>query len=141
MTPLVRLLMKKAEDDWKVANDEAATAAPVWEAVGFHYQQCLEKLLKAYLVVHDFQPPRVHDLSYLLRLCSQFDPRFSACVTDSLILLDECAVNLRYEETDEITSAMMISAGHEARLLRQMILEVLVTGNDNTMSHPPEPPC
>jgi HEPN domain-containing protein len=28
----------------------------------FHCQQCAEKVLKAYLVAHEIDPPKIHDL-------------------------------------------------------------------------------
>ena len=58
---------------------------------GFTAQQAFEKLLKAWIVLADRQPPRVHDLNDLLALAGrQADPL--------LLALQVFAVEARYEE-------------------------------------------
>jgi len=58
---------------------------------GFTAQQSVEKLLKAWIVMADRQPPRVHDLMDLADLTGQLvDPR--------LLELQVFAVEARYEE-------------------------------------------
>lgn len=58
---------------------------------GFTAQQAVEKLLKAWIVLADRQPPRVHDLEDLAALAGQpVDPL--------LLALQVFAVEARYEE-------------------------------------------
>ncbi len=58
---------------------------------GFTAQQAVEKLLKAWIVLADRRPPRVHDLEDLLALAGeQLDPL--------LLELQVFAVEARYEE-------------------------------------------
>lgn len=58
---------------------------------GFTAQQAVEKLLKAWIVLADRQPPRVHDLEDLLDLAGQqVDPQ--------LLELQVFAVEARYEQ-------------------------------------------
>jgi HEPN domain-containing protein len=58
---------------------------------GFTAQQAVEKLLKAWIVLSDQQPPRVHDLMDLVELSGQkVDPR--------LLDLQVFAMEARYEE-------------------------------------------
>lgn len=58
---------------------------------GFTAQQAVEKLLKAWIVLDDRQPPQVHDLQDLLTLADQqVDPL--------LLALQVYAVEARYEE-------------------------------------------
>jgi HEPN domain-containing protein len=58
---------------------------------GFTAQQAVEKLLKAWIVLADRQPPRVHDLEDLVALAGQqLDPL--------LLELQVFAVEARYEE-------------------------------------------
>jgi HEPN domain-containing protein len=58
---------------------------------GFTAQQAVEKLLKAWIVLADRQPPRVHDLEDLFALAGQqLDPR--------LLELQVFAVEARYEQ-------------------------------------------
>ena len=58
---------------------------------GFTAQQTLEKLLKAWIVLADRQPPRVHDLAELADLAGQR-------VAPGLLALQVFAVEARYEE-------------------------------------------
>ncbi|MCP9905945.1 HEPN domain-containing protein [Cyanobium sp. BA20m-p-22] len=58
---------------------------------GFTAQQVVEKLLKAWIVLADRQPPRVHDLEDLVALAGQqLDPL--------LLELQVFAVEARYEQ-------------------------------------------
>jgi HEPN domain-containing protein len=58
---------------------------------GFTAQQVVEKLLKAWIVLSDRRPPRLHELTDLAALAAQpLDPRLAA--------LQEFAVEARYEE-------------------------------------------
>ena len=43
----------------------------------FHCQQCAEKALKAYLLHKEIDPPKIHDLNELRRLCAQEDSSFA----------------------------------------------------------------
>jgi len=57
---------------------------------GFTAQQVVEKLLKAWIVLSDRRPPRLHELTDLAALAAQpLDPRLAA--------LQEFAVEARYE--------------------------------------------
>lgn len=58
---------------------------------GFTAQQALEKLLKAWIVLADRQPPRVHDLDDLAALAHQ-------PVEPTLLALQVFALEARYEE-------------------------------------------
>jgi HEPN domain-containing protein len=48
------------------------------EISAYHAQQCAEKSLKAYLIYNDVDPPRVHDLKILCKMCREYDDTFSA---------------------------------------------------------------
>lgn len=86
----------KAEADWKGAGDLSRRRRdPLPELVCFLCQQCTEKYLKAFLLLHGQKPPRVHDLVQLLKLASLHDPslvRFLAAATP----LNAYAVQIRY---------------------------------------------
>ncbi|MFN7899474.1 MAG: HEPN domain-containing protein [Synechococcaceae cyanobacterium] len=67
---------------------EAAYPEEDW---GFTAQQAAEKLLKAWIVLADRRPPRLHELKDLAALAEQsLDPRLAA--------LQVFAVEARYEE-------------------------------------------
>ena len=51
MSSIVREWIERAESDFRVASRESAVAVdPSYDAVCFHAQQCIEKLMKAVLL-------------------------------------------------------------------------------------------
>ena len=47
------------------------------EIAAYHCQQCAEKSLKAYLIYKGIEPPRIHDLKVLCKMCRDNDDTFS----------------------------------------------------------------
>ena len=65
---LVKQWMLKAENDLlNVANNLQSDSIP-WDTVCFHCQQAVEKYIKAILVIHNREIPRIHDLEQLYNL-------------------------------------------------------------------------
>lgn len=46
------------------------------EIICFECQQCAEKILKAFLLKNDIEPPRTHDLNRLCEMCGEIDDKF-----------------------------------------------------------------
>ena len=86
----------KAEGDFQAMRHLAATDAPVWDAVGFHAQQCVEKYFKAYLCQQHQTIPKTHDLSRLLQYLTGLDERWSVFDTAELLTLSQGAIECRY---------------------------------------------
>jgi HEPN domain-containing protein len=86
----------KAEGDYQAMQTLAAMKNPVWDAVGFHAQQCAEKYFKAYLLKQDQRIPKTHDLTQLLDAVIAIDPHFKKLDTPELITLTLGAVESRY---------------------------------------------
>lgn len=71
---LVQQWTSRAENDLlNVSNNLQAQRVP-WDTVCFHCQQAAEKYLKAVLVVHAQEVPRIHDLEKLLDLVQDWVP-------------------------------------------------------------------
>ena len=67
--------ISKAEGDFGVASREIKVAADnSFDAVCFHAQQCIEKLMKAVLVQYGCTPPRTHGLIELDELIRSLNP-------------------------------------------------------------------
>ena len=66
----------KANDDLELARRALGPDRPLPALAGFHAQQCAEKYLKGYLVAHGVPFRFVHDLGYLIDLCTGLDPAF-----------------------------------------------------------------
>ncbi len=57
-----------------------------YENVGFHAQQAAEKFVKAFLVRHQIEFPKSHDMALLRQLVARIDPRLAEklAIADSL---------------------------------------------------------
>jgi HEPN domain-containing protein len=95
MKPLTQEWTEKAEGDYKVAASQWHTEDPVYDAICFHSQQCIEKYLKAWLVEQDVDFPKTHDLEALAKLCKPSLPEL-ASLLDGLRFLTSFAVEIRY---------------------------------------------
>ena len=65
----------KAEEDFR--NAEYTLTMPKncpYSTVCFHCQQCVEKYIKAMLVLHEVEFPRIHDIGELIRLLPENMP-------------------------------------------------------------------
>jgi HEPN domain-containing protein len=62
----------------------------------FHCQQAAEKALKAWLIAHDVDPPKTHELKDLIALSTSIECRFNEFLTDA-DALTEYAVERRYD--------------------------------------------
>ncbi|MCB8994972.1 MAG: HEPN domain-containing protein [Bacteroidales bacterium] len=61
----------------------------------FHSQQAVEKFLKAFLIFHDVDFPKTHDLDYLIMECQKFD-KYSFEI--DLKSLSDFGVSVRYPD-------------------------------------------
>ena len=65
------------------------------DIVCFHSQQAVEKLLKSYLVLHNVEFERSHNLQYLQDLCARHDSIFKEF---DFQILSNYSINIRYAE-------------------------------------------
>ena len=96
MNETVREWINKAEGDFRTAGREiTAEEQPNYDAVCFHAQQCIEKLIKAILIDYGTVPLKVHDLAVLSRLltsvCDDWDWNM-----EELRFLSRASVEYRY---------------------------------------------
>jgi HEPN domain-containing protein len=71
----------------------------------YHAQQCAEKSLKAYLILKDIDPPRIHDLLELNQLCVVQEPNFST-IQQYCVFLNPYGVHVRYPNELAVDDAM-----------------------------------
>ncbi len=93
----------KAKSDFKIALHELAQPEDevVTDAVCFHCQQAVEKLLKAYLASKNIEFGKTHNLEFLLELCKKQDPDFENLSVGNLSFY---AVEVRYPDEFYIPS-------------------------------------
>jgi HEPN domain-containing protein len=79
---LVRQWVRKAENDFGLAAHLVQEGSLYPEAIGFNCQQAAEKLLKAFLVLHEHTFPKTHNLGELLDLVESVDARLAGNLRD-----------------------------------------------------------
>ena len=87
--------MPLAEEDFHIASHEMERVEdPSLVGITFHAQQCVEKYIKALLVLHAVDFPSVHDLNALMKLV----PTSAGLVlkVEDVISLNRFAVESRY---------------------------------------------
>lgn len=110
----VRDWFLKAASDLKIATREMDAVDPASDAVCFHFQQAVEKILKAWLAWRGVPPKPVHNIEVLLSLCEETDAEFAALRRAEL--LTAYAVEVRYPDnayfptTEEMQEAAEIAA-------------------------------
>ena len=127
----VMVLVRKAESDYKASlillNDREHEG--FYGVISFHCQQCIEKSLKAFLMLHEVRSPKTHDLGVLQELCAGVDETFKGF---ELVDISKFGVNVRYDEPSpgmEETQNAFETAGmvleHVKERARQSMRETL----------------
>jgi HEPN domain-containing protein len=92
----IRNWLFRANEDIAVINNLVAAGAEYYtSSICFHAQQASEKFLKVFLVYHNVDFPRTHDLDYLLSECQKINKE--AFQIDFKSLTD-FGVSLRYPD-------------------------------------------
>ena len=117
--------IRKAEHDLAAVGLLIVSDDPPWDIVVFHAQQAAEKFLKAFLVARGQQPPKVHDLPRLLKLCVTFAPDLASFV-DECTFLSPLAVLSSYPGDEPESAREDAEKGVDiARRVREAILKHL----------------
>ena len=95
---LVKNWIRKAENDIKTAEDEIKTEDPATDTICFHAQQCVEKYLKAFLILNQKQFRKTHNIAKLIELCKEIDGDFDKIYSYGATSLTDYAVKFRYGE-------------------------------------------
>jgi HEPN domain-containing protein len=120
----VKEWIEKAEGDFTVACREMrARKSPNFDAVCFHCQQCVEKLMKALLIHLGTTPPKTHELLILDELLAPICSGWAWSAED-LRFLSRSAVFLRYPgesaEKEDARDAMKLAKKLRAELLDRL---------------------
>jgi HEPN domain-containing protein len=91
----VRQWLERAEKDFNLARHLAAERHSYLEAIAFHSHQTAEKLLKGFLVFHQVDFPKTHNLGELLDLVATRDPALAVELAD-ITALNPYGVEYRY---------------------------------------------
>ena len=122
LSPLVWQWIEKAEEDWEAAGLLAVLPSQA-SSTCFHCQQCVEKLLKASLLVAGAEIPRIHELVVLSEQLSAVDATWE-WDADGLDVLSTGAVASRYPGyaigASDAAEALAEAAAVRMALLRRL---------------------
>lgn len=79
----VKKWVAKAGEDLETAFNLLNQNWPFRGIVAFHAQQAVEKYLKAFLMRHEIEFPKTHDIGVLLELVGSVDPKAAADLRDA----------------------------------------------------------
>ena len=128
MKELTKEWIDKGEDDFIVVNREYKAKIPIYDAICFHAQQCIEKYMKALLQENNIEFEKVHDLDILLEKCKGFIPSL-AKDKKKLIELSSFAVEIRYPGI-RATKEEAVNCISIMRKIRKAIKEHLVQSDE-----------
>ncbi len=81
-----RQWVRKAETDFKTAEHLFQSGPDFSKGAAFHSQQAAEKYLKAFLVWHQIEFQKTHDIETLLKLAGKVDSKIPDVLKDAVIL-------------------------------------------------------
>ena len=73
----VKQWLLKANEDLLVVDKLTEYEIIATSSVCFHCQQAVEKFLKAFLIAHDIEIKRTHNIEFLLSECADIDSDFT----------------------------------------------------------------
>jgi HEPN domain-containing protein len=124
-----------ADNDLRTAEYIAKNMWPVpLEIVCYHCQQAIEKYLKGFVVFQGDDPPHIHELKELRKLCENYRPEFAE-ISERCNTTTKYATQPRYPYEIQIDEAMMKQALHDAsevrNFMQKMIPEAFSEPEDN----------
>jgi HEPN domain-containing protein len=114
--------LRKAENDLRLAEHLLSEGTLFPNAIAFHSQQAVEKLLKAYLSWKQIAFPKTHDLDELLDRIQTVNPGLAESLRDTIVLTPY-GVELRYP--GESPDATIEEAGEAVELARKAYGEIM----------------
>jgi HEPN domain-containing protein len=93
---IVKEWLSKAQEDlgfalWNLADEDNTFYAQIC----FHFHQAAEKYLKTYIVAHELEFRKIHDLPELLKICQEHDESF-ASLQEGCEFLTDFYIDTRY---------------------------------------------
>lgn len=124
MKPLTKRWLNKAAEDFRVMRREFRNAEdPAYNAICFHAQQCVEKLIKGLLQEYNIYFPKTHDIRELIGLTLPIRPEWEKLIPLGEILT-RYAIDSRYPD-DEAYREDAEEAVATCEKLRRIILDAL----------------
>lgn len=87
----------------------------------YHAQQAAEKSLKGFLIYCDIEPPHIHNLAELCKMCMEKDSSFNS-ILELCDYINPFGVVTRYPKEKEITALMAKTAISQAQEINKFCL-------------------
>ena len=118
----VRDWTRKAESDFRTAKHLYAGGADYIYGATFHAQQGAEKYLKAFLVWHQIEFPKTHDIEALLKLAQVADAKIPRVLGEATKLTP---YGVEYRYPGDYPEATLEDAKHAVELALRVRSEIL----------------
>ena len=79
---IIKEWITKADQDFEFARINLEEEKQFFAQICFHFNQSVEKYLKAFIIAHRLEFRKTHDLHFLLKQCKSKDPSFSQLEDD-----------------------------------------------------------
>ncbi len=122
---MTRQWIMRADDDLRLAELIQKDNDPIYWAIAFHAQQCVEKALKGILTFHDIRAGKTHNIENLLRLSSPVVDGLEK-FTEQAKTLSVYAVDSRYPVPHgDVSKGEATKAIDTARSIYEFIINAL----------------
>ena len=92
---IIQEWLSKADDDFNFADANLKEESTFYAQICFHFHQAAEKYLKAFIIAHELEFEKIHNLVNLLKLCNKKEPSLSP-ILDDCIFLNAFYIDTRY---------------------------------------------
>ena len=87
--------LKRANEDYAFAFSNLKDRSQFFGQICFHFHQAAEKYLKAFIISHDLEFEKIHDLLKLLKTSQKKEPALS-CLREACEFLNPFYIETRY---------------------------------------------
>jgi HEPN domain-containing protein len=113
--------VRKAENDYRIARHLLESGADYAYGVTFHAQQTAEKYLKAFLVWHQIEFKKTHDIAILLESTAEVAPEISKTLAE---VTDLTPYGVEYRYPGDYPDVSMADAEKSVQLAELVRTEI-----------------
>lgn len=124
---VIREWLKKADDDFGFASTNLREKRTEhYDLICFHFQQAVEKYLKAFVVARELKFEKIHDLETLRKICAAVDSVFEG-IKEECLFLNDFYIEARYPMiwpvnfTSQDTDQAMAAAEKIGSLVKKLL--------------------
>jgi HEPN domain-containing protein len=132
---IVKQWIIKAEHDLMIALPAFENKSSVTDMICYHFQQCAEKYLKAFLISNNVEIKKTHVISVILEQCISIDNDFLYLKEQEIDILSIYATEARYPDDFYMPSfEETLDAYNKTVKVKEFILKKLDIQNLNFLN-------